>query len=81
MSPKALFSYTPIICLSGWVEAKLLHTLSSWKIADFLWEDVICRYGYFEKLNIDEGLENKKAVVELVQRYGIKRVVVLTYHP
>ena len=48
--------------LSGWVGAKPLRTLSSRAVADFLWEDVICRHGCFEKLIIDGGSENKDAV-------------------
>lgn len=68
--------------LSGWVEAKPLCTLSSQEaVADFLWEDVICRNGCFGKLIIDGGSENKEAVAELTQRYGIKRIIVSAYHP
>ena len=67
--------------LSGWVEAKPLRTLSSKAVAEFLWEDVICRHGCFGKLVIDGGSENKEAVAELTRRYGIKRVMVSAYHP
>ena len=67
--------------LSGWVEAKPLRALSSRAVADFLWEDVICRHGCFGKLVIDGGSENKDAVAELAERYGVKRVVVSAYHP
>ncbi len=67
--------------LSGWVEAKFLRTLSSRLVADFLWEDVICCHGCFGKLIIDGRLENKDAVAELAERYGIKWVVVSAYHP
>ena len=67
--------------LSGWVEAKPLCTLSSRAVADFLWKDVICRHGCFGKLVIDGGSENKDAVVELAQRYKVKRVVISAYHP
>ncbi len=67
--------------LSGWVEVKPLRTLSSRAVAEFLWEDIICCHGCFGKLIIDRGLENKDAVAELVERYGIKRVVVSVYHP
>lgn len=35
----------------------------------------------FRKLTIDRKSENKDAVVELVQRYRIKRFIVSTYHP
>lgn len=30
---------------------------------------------------INKRSENKKVVTELTQRYGIKRVIVLAYHP
>ena len=66
--------------LSGWVEAKPLRTLSFRAVADFLWED-ICRHSCFGKLIIDGGSENKDAVAELAERYGIKKVVVSAYHP
>lgn len=59
--------------LSGWVEAKPLRTLSSRAVTDSLWEDVICRHGYFGKLVIDGGSENKDAVAELAQGYGVKK--------
>ncbi len=66
---------------SRWVEARLLWTLTSKAVARFMWEDIICRHKCFGKLVIDGGLENKKAVEELAERYGIKRVVVSAYHP
>ena len=55
-------------------------TLSSRAVADFLWENVICRYGCFGKLIIDGSFENKEAVAELTQRYEIKKVVISAYH-
>ena len=67
--------------LSGWVEAKPLRALSSRAAVDFLWEDVICCHDCFGKLVIDGGSENKDAVAELAERYGVKRVVVSAYHP
>ena len=66
--------------LSDWVKAKPLCTLSSRVVADFLWEDVICRHGCFGKLVIDGGSENKDAIAELAQRYKVKRVVISAYH-
>ena len=67
--------------LSGWVEAKPLRTFSSRAVADFLWEDVICRHGCLGKLIIDGGSENKEAVAELGRRYKVKGIVVSAYHP
>lgn len=56
-----------------------MRTLSVQAVANFLWDDMICWYGCFSKLVIDEGSENKEAVEELIQRYRIKRVVVSAY--
>ncbi len=67
--------------LSGWVEAKLLRSFSSRAVADFLWKDLIYCHGCFRKLIIDGGSENKDAIAELTKRYGVKRVIVSTYHP
>ena len=50
-------------------------------MADFLWEDVICRHDCFGKLIINRGLENKDTVAELAERYGIKKVIVSAYYP
>ena len=66
---------------SGWPEAKALHSATAKNVAKFLWEDVICRHGCFGKLIVDGGPENKDQVIELANRYAIKRVVVSAYHP
>lgn len=42
---------------------------------------MICRHSCFRKLVINRGSENKEAIEELTQRYGIKRVIVSAYHP
>jgi len=45
--------------LSGWVEARALSSADLAAIADFLWEDVVCRYGCFGRLVVNGGPENK----------------------
>lgn len=66
--------------LSGWIKAKPLHTLSSWAVADFLWEDSICCHGCFRKLIINGSSENKNIVAKLMQKYRVKKVVVSANH-
>lgn len=66
--------------LSGWIETKLLRIFFSWTIADYLLEDIICRYSYFGKLIIDEESKNKEVVAELAQKYKVKRVIISSYH-
>lgn len=67
--------------LSGWVKAKLFCTLLSKAVTDFLWEDVIYQYECFGKLIIYGKSENKEVVVELIQRYKTKRLMISAYHP
>ena len=67
--------------LSEWVEDRALIRATSANVAKFLWEDVICRHGCFEKLIVNGELENKNWLEKLAKRYGIKRVVVSAYHP
>jgi hypothetical protein len=66
---------------SGWAEARALPEARAWRVAKFLWEDVICRHGCFGKLTVDGGPENKGILDELVQRYRIKKVITSSYHP
>jgi hypothetical protein len=67
--------------LSGWVEARALASNDSRSVAAFLYEDLICRHGVFQRLVVDGGPENKALVDELAKRYGIRRLVVSAYHP
>lgn len=66
--------------LLGWIEAKLLYIFSSQTITNSLWKNVIYWHRCFKKLLIDGRSENKEVIAELVQRYRIKKVVVLAYH-
>jgi len=59
---------------SGWVEARALLSANLAAIADFLWEDVVCRYRCFRRLVVDRGLKNKGWVKAFTKKYGIKRV-------
>ena len=67
--------------LSGWIEGRPLRRAKAANVAQFLYEDVICRHGCFRKLICDGGPENKEAVQILAERYGIKRIVISPYHP
>lgn len=66
--------------LPDWVKAKLLCTFSSQVVTDLLRKDVICYHGCFEKLKIDNRLENKDIVAEIVEKYMVKKVVVSANH-
>jgi hypothetical protein len=66
---------------SGWVEARGIASNDSKTVSKFLWEDVICRHGMFQRLVVDQGPENKAFTAEMMQRFNIKRVEISAYHP
>ena len=66
---------------SGWCEARSLLNLEAKQIADFIWEDIICRHGLFGKLVVDGGTENMGEVIDILNLYGIHRIQVSAYHP
>ena len=72
-----------VICrdkLSGWPEARALRTITAKAIADFIWQDVICRHGIFGRLTVDGGAEFKGEVIKILRKYGVKRVQISAYN-
>ena len=67
--------------LTGWLEAKRLTRKSSEAVAEFLWQDVICRFGCIPQITTDNGTEFKKAVNILARKYGITVVRISPYNP
>ena len=56
--------------------------LSGTAIADFLYRDLICRFGYFTKLKTDNGKEYVNEVVDqLLYHYGITHIKSIEHHP
>ena len=43
-------------------------------------QDDICCHSCFGKLFIDRKLDNRDIIVELAEKYMIKRVVIFAYH-
>src|SRR6266536_6624015 len=60
---------------------KMVFSLLCVEVCGRLWEDVIYRYNYFERLIIDGGPENKKHINEFIKKYNIKRVITSIYYP
>ncbi len=63
-----------------WIEERTLRAATSKAIAKFLWEDVICRHDCSKRFVMNEELKNKEIVETLIEKYKIKRVIMLTYH-
>lgn len=67
--------------LTGWLEARMLSTKSSHKVADFIWQDVICRFGCIPQITTDNGTEFQGAVSILAEKYGINIIRISPYNP
>jgi hypothetical protein len=49
-------------------------------VADFLYEEVICRYGTPDSVVVDGSVENKKWTDLSLKRYGIRKITTTVYH-
>ena len=67
--------------LTGWLEARRLVSSNSRDIADFLWQDVICRFGCIPQITMDNGREFLGAFKLLADQYGIPIINTLPYNP
>jgi hypothetical protein len=68
---------------TGWLEAKRTKGPPSGKfVADFIYEDIISRFGPIDFLITDGGAENVNLPVQLVcEKFAIKHQVTSPYHP
>jgi hypothetical protein len=57
-----------------------LRAVISEVITKFMWEDIICKHGIFERLFINGGPENKDLTKRFAVIYGIMRVIISAYN-
>ena len=57
--------------LTRWWEVRMLSTKSSEKVADFIWQDVICQFRCIPQITTDNGTKFQGAVTILAKHYGI----------
>ncbi|KAK5788043.1 hypothetical protein VI817_010539 [Penicillium citrinum] len=69
--------------LSGWVEARPLKGRSAncQTVSQFLWEDVICRFGWPEYVVMDSGPEFRSEMRQFMLKKNIKRTTISPYNP
>ena len=67
--------------LSGWAEYKALWQASSRAVAKFIYEVWMARFGFPLLIVNDGGPENQALTKELLERYNVRNVQVLAYHP
>lgn len=66
--------------LSRATEGRALRNLKAKTLANFFWEEIICRYGAVGQVVTDNGAEVQEAFAELVRRYGIPHVTISPYN-
>jgi len=66
--------------LSSWMEAKALRQETAKAIGQWLFEDIVCRWGSLVKIVTDDGVPFKNAVTWLEEKYGIKGVTISSYN-
>jgi len=67
--------------LSGWVEARPLLRNNARSVANFIYQDVICRHGCPLRIVMDRGSENIDITSILLETYNIHQIHASAYHP
>ncbi|KAF7783144.1 hypothetical protein Agabi119p4_2520 [Agaricus bisporus var. burnettii] len=66
--------------LTSWMEARALRKENAKAIGQWLFEDIICRWGCIVKVVTDNGAPFRKAVKWLEEKYGIRGVAISPYN-
>jgi len=65
-----------------WIEAKPLATITAQQVQQFVWKDIICRYGVPHTIIIDNGRQFiNKELAKFYTSLGIKHVTSSVEHP
>ena len=68
--------------LTKWPEARALQEATAEKVADFIYEDIICRHGCPAKILSDRGTHfNNQVIHLLMERFRINHHYSTPYHP
>ena len=59
---------------SKWIEARPLKSRHSWRVAEFLWDDIVCRWGRPGWIRTDNGTEFAGGFQSLVESLGIQHL-------
>ena len=66
--------------LSGWPEARALINENADTLGDWLFEDILCRWGCIKQIITDNGPAIKKAMVHIEAKYGVKGILITPYN-
>src|ERR1043165_8569891 len=65
-----------------WSKARVLKEINAREISKFIYEDIICRHGYPQKILTDRGTHfNNQLVKGLVEKFKVKHGFSSPYHP
>lgn len=67
--------------VSGWPEARVLHSAKSESVVQFIKEEIISRHRIPREIVIDMGPENRGGLTVFLEREQISRVKILAYYP
>src|SRR6266498_370252 len=63
-------------------EARALANANARNVANFIYEDIICRHGYSKKIISDRGSHfNNQVIEKLLERFKIRHNLSILYHP
>ncbi len=82
MPPAAGFQYLVQACysLTAWPEWHALRTETGHTVGNFIFEDILCRWGAVEEIVTDNGLAYVAALEWLVKKFGINHIRILAYN-
>ncbi|GBB98573.1 hypothetical protein RclHR1_32680001 [Rhizophagus clarus] len=64
-----------------WLEARAIEKDNAETVAEFIYEEIICRHGYPQKVISDRGLHfNNKTIEELMKKFNIRHKLSTSYH-
>ena len=64
-----------------WPEARAVGEANANQVSQFVYEDIICRYGCSQRILTDRGTHfNNQVVKELMEKFGIKYYNSTFYH-
>jgi len=66
--------------LTGASEGRKLRKATSHAVANFIFEELLCRYGQIQQIVTDNGSEVKGAVRHLLDRYNISQIRISPYN-
>jgi hypothetical protein len=68
--------------MTKWPEARALSEATAEQVANFIYEDIICRHGCPQKILSDRGTHfNNQLITRLMEKFQIKHNFSTPYHP